>query len=205
MLVHAPKAEREFVEGGWGVGRRQVMYNDFVILGPASGPAGIDGSNSAAAAMKRIAASQSMFVSRGDRSGTHAKEKELWRQAGIQPAGGWYRSVGKGMGETLTIANEMQAYVLADRGTYIKFRDKIGLIILVAGDEALHNPYGVIAVNPAKHPHVKYNEAMKLIEFLTSDDGRAIIGGYKMDGEVLFHPWPKASESRTGAAAASES
>lgn len=190
VLVHAPQAEEKFVADGWGVRRRQVMYNDFVLLGPASDAAGIQAAASAPEALKRIAAAGAVFVSRGDNSGTHKKEQALWAAAGVAPSGRWYRSVGKGMGETLTMADQMGAYTLADRGTFIKFRKKISLAVLVEGDKALHNPYGVIAVNPAKHPHVKYDEALKFIEFLTSDEGRRLIGGYKLDGEVLFHPWP---------------
>ena len=190
VLVHAPQAEEKFVADGWGVQRRQVMYNDFVLLGPASDPAQIKAAASAPEALKRIAAAGAAFVSRGDNSGTHKKEQALWAAAGVAPSGQWYRSVGKGMGETLTMADQMGAYTLADRGTFIKFRKKIALAVLVEGDRALHNPYGVIAVNPAKHPHVKYEQALKFIEFLTSDEGRKLIGGYKLDGEVLFHPWP---------------
>jgi len=190
VLVHAPRAEEEFVRDGWGVDRRQVMYNDFVILGPGNDPAKVKGMT-AAEALERIAATKATFVSRGDKSGTHRKEQELWAAAGLDPDGPWYHSVGKGMGETLTMANEMPAYVLADRGTYLKFRGKIDLVVLVEQDKALHNPYGVIAVNPGRHEHVDYEAASKLIEFLTSDEGQTLIGGYKVEGEVLFHPWPK--------------
>ena len=188
VLVHAPQAEQQFVDQGWGVHRRQVMYNDFVILGPASDPANVRPLKNPAEAMKRIAASGAIFVSRGDNSGTHKKECQLWQQTGLAPDGQWYRSVGKGMGQTLIMANEMNAYVLADRGSFIKFRKKIDLVVLVAGHEMLYNPYGVIAVNPAKHPHVKYSLAMQFIAFLTSDQGQKLIGDYKLEGETLFHP-----------------
>lgn len=192
VLVHAPDAEQEFVREGWGVDRRPVMYNDFVLLGPGRDPAGVKGMQSAAAALARIHAAQSPFVSRGDQSGTHRKEITLWQAAGAAPRrGSWYRSVGKGMGQTLIMANEMQAYTLADRGTFLRFRKKVDLVILVAGDQALRNPYAVMAVNPARWPHVKYALARKLIEFLTSPAGQTLIGGYKADGEVLFHPWPR--------------
>lgn len=188
VLVHAPEAEARFVAEGWGVNRRQVMYNDFVILGPPDDPAGVRGMASASGALRRIAAARATFVSRGDNSGTHRKEMSLWASAGVTPAGEWYRSVGKGMGETLTMADEMRACVLADRATFIRFRPKIDLVVLVEGDERLHNPYGVIAVNPDKHPHVKYDEAMKLIEFLTCDEGRRLIRDYRLNGQILFHP-----------------
>ena len=188
VLVHAPEAEARFVAEGWGVNRRQVMYNDFVILGPPDDPAGVRGMASASGALRRIAAARAPFVSRGDNSGTHRKEMSLWASAGVAPAGERYRSVGKGMGETLTVADEMRACVLADRATFIRFRPKIDLVVLVEGDERLHNPYGVIAVNPDKHPHVKYDEAMKLIEFLTCDEGRRLIRDYTLNGQILFHP-----------------
>ncbi len=194
VLTHAPQAEEQFVSEGWGVGRTQVMYSDFVIAGPAADPAQIKGMKWPADAVKKIAAARNAFVSRGDNSGTHAKEMGLWRAAGLEPAGDWYRSVGKGMGDALTMADEMRAYVLVDRGTFIGFRSKIDLVVLVEGDKSLYNPYSVIAVNPARHPHTKYDEAMKFIEFLTSDEGRKLIGNYKLDGETLFHPWPKESK-----------
>ncbi|MHC4717318.1 MAG: ABC transporter substrate-binding protein [Planctomycetota bacterium] len=199
VLVHAPEAEEQFVREGWGVGRRQVMYNDFIVLGPADDPAGVKGAASAAEAMERIAGAAAPFVSRGDRSGTHRKEQSLWRSAGLTPAGAWYRSVGRGMGETLTIADQMNAYVLTDRGTYVRFRGRLRLAIAFEGDGRLGNPYGVIAVNPARHGHVRHGEAMRFIEFLTSDEGRKLIGGYRLDGEVLFHPWPVATVAADGA------
>jgi tungstate transport system substrate-binding protein len=193
VMVHAPEAEAQFVRDGWGVDRRQFMYNDFVVLGPAADPAAARGAASVVDALKAIAAAGRPFVSRGDNSGTQKKETSLWRQGSLNPDGDWYRSVGKGMGEALTMANEMQAYVLADRGTYLKFRRKIELVVLVEGDAALHNPYGVIAVNPARHGHVNHEAARKLIEFLTSEDGQRLIGDYKLEGERLFHPWPEDS------------
>ena len=193
VLVHAPKAEEQFVNQGWGVNRRQVMYNDFVILGPATDLAEVRGTESAAQALKKIAASGSTFVSRGDDSGTHKKELELWRQINLEPAGQWYRSVGRGMGETLIMADQMKAYVLADRGSFIKLRKRIDLVVLVEGDKMLYNPYGIIAVNPEKYPQVKYVQAMKFIEFLSSQQGQNLIGSYRLDGEILFHPWPQKS------------
>ena len=188
VLVHAPKAEEQFVNQGWGINPRQIMYNDFVILGPASDPAKVRDLESAVEAMKRIAAARSVYVSRGDNSGTHKKELELWQAVGLEPAGQWYRSVGKGMGQTLIVANQMKAYVLADRASFIKFRKKIDLVLLVAGDKMLYNPYGLIAVNPKKHPHAKYVQAMKFIEFLSSEEGQKLIADYKLDGEILFRP-----------------
>lgn len=191
VLVHAPQAERDFVAQGWGVARRAVMYNDFVLLGPTADPAAIQGASSAAEAMKKIADAEATFVSRGDNSGTHKKEQSLWSATEVKPDGQWFRSVGKGMGETLIMADQMKAHVLADRGTYLKFRGKIDLAVLVSGGDQMHNPYGVIAVNPRKWPHVPHDAAIRFIEFLTSDEARELIAAYKVDGEVLFHPWPK--------------
>jgi tungstate transport system substrate-binding protein len=150
---------------------------------------------SASGALKKIAAARQAFVSRGDSSGTHQKENEIWVVASLEPSGKWYCSVGNGMGQTLTMAEEMRGYVLTDRATYIKFRSKISLEVMVEGDELLHNPYAVIAVNPQRHRHVKYELAMKFIEFLTSDVGQKLIADYRLDGEVLFHPWPKQGTS----------
>ena len=191
VLVHAPAAEKKFVNDGWGLARHRVMVNDFLLLGPPEDPAHIKGMASPPAALKAIAAGGFTFTSRGDNSGTHKKEMELWAAASINPSGHWYRSVGKGMGEALTMASEMKSYVLADRGTFIKFRDKIDLVPLVQGDQSLHNPYGIIAVNPEKHPHVKQDEATRFIDFLTSDEARELIENYRLQGEILFHPWPK--------------
>ena len=193
VLVHAPQAEQEFVDQGWGVNRRQAMYNDFVIAGPNEDPAKIRGMRSASGALKKIAAARQVFVSRGDSSGTHQKENEIWVVASLEPSGKWYCSVGNGMGQTLTMAEEMGGYVLTDRATYIKFRRKIGLEVMVEGDELLHNPYAVIAVNPQRHKHAKYELAMKFIEFLTSDVGQKLIADYRLDEETLFHPWLKQS------------
>jgi tungstate transport system substrate-binding protein len=188
ILVHAREAEDKFVADGFGVNRRNVMHNDFVITGPAADPAGIRGIKDATEALRKIAQSKSFFISRGDDSGTHKKEKQLWRTAGVTPGGDWYLSAGQGMGAVLTIANEKQAYTLTDRGTYIAMKSKLQLPVLVEGDERLHNPYGVIAVNPAKHPHVKYAAAMKFIEWLTSREAQDIIRNFRKEGEVLFYP-----------------
>jgi len=187
VLVHARSLEDNFVANGFGVNRRDVMYNDFVIIGPAGDPAHVKGAKTAADALKRIAAAQAIFISRGDESGTHVKEKEIWAAAGINPAGRWYRSIGQGMGEAIMMATEEQAYTLSDRGTYNAFADrKTNLVILFEGEKGLFNPYGVIAVNPKKFPHVRYDLAMKFIDFITGPTGQAIIGQYQVAGKPVF-------------------
>jgi tungstate transport system substrate-binding protein len=188
ILVHARAAEEKLVADGFGVGRRDVMYNDFVLLGPAADPALVRGVKDAPAALAKIAASEAPFVSRGDDSGTHKKETALWRAAGVAPEGAWYMAAGQGMGACLTIADEKRAYVLADRGTYLAFRDKVEIDVLVEGDPRLFNPYGVIAVNPEKHPHVKHEAAMEFIEWLTSPEAQHMIAEFKRGGEQLFYP-----------------
>jgi tungstate transport system substrate-binding protein len=164
------------------------MHNDFIIIGPASDPAGVRGMTDCAAALKRIADRGGTFVSRGDNSGTHVKEQALWKTAGLKPSGRWYREAGQGMGPVITMAGNLQSYTLADRGTYLSMKDKIQLRILVEGDPRLFNPYGIIAVNPDRFPHVAYFEAMQLIAWMTSVEGQQIIGDYKVEGEVLFFP-----------------
>lgn len=188
VMVHARAREDEFVAGGYGVNRRDVMHNDFVILGPESDPAGIFGDPDAAAALGKIQAAGSGFISRGDDSGTHSKEKSLWQAADLSPEGFWYKEAGQGMGAVLTMTDDMRGYTLADRGTYLAMMDKLDLVICVEGDERLFNPYGVIAVNPALHPHVEYEAAMLLIAFLTSPSGQELIGSYEKNGEILFYP-----------------
>ncbi|HUV08283.1 MAG TPA: substrate-binding domain-containing protein [Spirochaetia bacterium] len=188
VLVHAREAEDAFVAKGFGVNRRDVMHNDFIILGPKEDPAGIRGMKDAGAALKRISGKQASFISRGDNSGTHLKEKQLWKEAGIQPAGRWYKEAGQGMGAVLIMANDMQGYTLADRGTYLAMRDKLQLSILVEGDPRLFNPYGIIAVNPKRYPSINHDGAMKLIDFITSKTGQEIIASYKVNGEILFFP-----------------
>jgi tungstate transport system substrate-binding protein len=188
VFVHAREAEDKFVNDGYGINRRDVMYNDFIIIGPKEDPAGIKGMEDAVMALKQIASKEASFISRGDDSGTDKKEKFLWKAAGIVPKGSWYMETGQGMGPTLQIADEKRGYTLADRGTYLAYKGKIDLPILVEGDERLFNPYGIIAVNPAKHPHVKYDYAMALIGWVTSVDGQKIIGDYKKYGESLFYP-----------------
>jgi len=187
VFVHAREAEDKFVTDGYGVNRREVMYNDFVIVGPEDDPAGIKGKD-AAESLKSIFLNKSIFASRGDESGTHKKEKLLWEIAGLKPEGEWYLETGQGMGGTIQIADEKEAYTLVDRGTYIAYRDKVNLVVLSEGDERLFNPYGIIAVNPKRHPHTNYVYAMALIGWITSLKGQKIIGDFKKDGKVLFHP-----------------
>ena len=187
VLVHARSLEDKFVADGFGVDRRDVMYNDFVILGPATDPAGIAGSRDAAAAVTKIAAVQAAFVSRGDQSGTHTREKQLWKAAGITPSGSWYLEAGRGMGEVITMATERRGYTLSDRGTYLAYKTKTDLKILVEGDPGLFNPYGVIMVNPQKHAHVKVDLAKKFLDYLTSQQARDIITGFRKGGEQLFY------------------
>jgi len=188
VLVHARAAEDKFVAAGYGVNRRDVMYNDFVIVGPASDPAGIKGMRDPLAALKKLHASGATFVSRGDDSGTNKKELAYWKAIGIKPGGPHYLAVGQGMGQTLTVAGEKQAYTLSDRATYTTYAAKTGLQIMVQGDERLLNPYGVIAVNPKRYPKVNYEGAMAFIEWLTSDKGQQAIGDYRFKGAQLFHP-----------------
>jgi tungstate transport system substrate-binding protein len=186
VFVHARKLEDQFVANGFGVNRRDVMYNDFVLLGPPDDPAGVRNTQSAPNALRAIAAKGSPFISRGDESGTHQKEKEIWAPAGIVPRGAWYVEAGQGMGEVVMMATQKRGYTLSDRGTYIAFRKKTDLVVLLQGDKNLWNPYGIIAVNPNKHAHVKYDLAMKLVDFVTGPEGQSLIAGFKVDGEPLF-------------------
>lgn len=188
VMVHARPDEDKFVAAGYGVNRRDLMYNDFVIVGPKRDPAGIAGSKDAAVALARIAAKEAVFVSRGDESGTYKKEQALWQATDIRPRGKWYRSIGQGMEQALQIASEMQGYTLADRGTWLALRKKLDLDILVQGDTRLFNPYGVMAVNPARYPDVNYLGAMAFIAWLTSSEGQNQIAAFKADGESLFFP-----------------
>lgn len=187
ILVHARSKEDKFVAEGFGVGRRDVMYNDFVLLGPDSDPAGIKGATDVAAAMANIAATKATFVSRGDDSGTHTREKQLWKAADTTPGGAWYLEAGRGMGEVIIMAGERQGYTLSDRATYLAFKEKTPLRIVVEGDKRMFNPYGVIMVNPEKHPHVKADLAQRFIDFLTSAEGKSLISGYHRSGEQLFY------------------
>ncbi len=188
VMVHAPGAERDFVAAGYGVNRRDLMYNDFVIVGPTADPAGVGGSSDASRALARIAKRGAVFLSRGDDSGTHKKELQLWRAAGVEPAGAWYREVGQGMGRVLQMAAELDAYTLTDRGTWLAMRAKLPSKILVQGDTQLFNPYGVIAVNPARYPEINYAGAMALIAWVTSVPGQTIVSNFAIDGEPLFKP-----------------
>lgn len=193
-LVHARSAEDKFVAAGYGVDRRDVMYNDFIIVGPASDPAGIKGSHDVLAAMKKIVNSKATFISRGDNSGTDIMEKKYWKEINMQPQGAAYVSAGLGMGQVLTMAGEKGAYTLTDRATYGAYRNKIGLEILVQGDKKMFNPYGIIAVNPANHKGVNYKGAEQLINWITSAEGQQKIASYKVDGEQLFFPSAKKSK-----------
>jgi tungstate transport system substrate-binding protein len=215
IFVHAKQREEQFIQQGFGIKRYAVMHNDFVILGPENDPTGIKGLKSAAEALKKIADAKAFFISRGDDSGTHTKEQALWKATGLpleekintivkkgekkditflNPAGlgQWYLSIGQGMGKTLTFADEKQAYTLADRGTYIKYKfgkDKaIELDVLCEGDPILANPYGVIPVNPQKHPHVKAELAREFANWLVSQRGQSVIAGYRLLGKQLFYP-----------------
>jgi tungstate transport system substrate-binding protein len=187
VFVHDLVAEEKFLAEGWGVKRYPVMYNDFVIVGAKADPAGAKG-NDVIAALKMIAAAQAPFASRADKSGTHAAELRYWKMAGIEPKGAWYRETGSGMGPTLNTASGMNAYALADRGTWLSFKNRGDLVILVEGDRKLFNQYGVMLVNPAKHPHVKKELGQRFIDWLISPAGQATIAAYKIEGEQLFFP-----------------
>lgn len=188
VMVHARKAEDKLVADGFGVNRRDFMYNDFVIVGPENDPAGIKGSKDAASALQKIASSQSVFVSRGDDSGTHKKEKSLWEAASVKAEGQWYREAGQGMGKVLQMAAELDAYTLTDRGTWLAYESKSPLKVLAEGDERLFNPYGIIAVNPAKYSDSNYFGAMSLIAWVTSVQGQKIIHDFNINGKPLFTP-----------------
>lgn len=188
VLVHARPAEEAFVAAGYGVARHEIMYNDFIIVGPAEDPAGVRGMQNAGKALASIAAAAATFVSRGDDSGTHKKELAVWLLSGIEPNGRWYRQVGQGMGKTLQIAGEMQAYTLVDRGTWLAHRANIPLTLLVADGAGLKNSYGIIAVTPERFPDVNYPAVERLIDWFESDAAHELIAGYRVDGEQLFYP-----------------
>jgi len=215
IFVHAKDREKEFVEKGYGTKRYAVMHNDFIIIGPASDPAHIKGSKDSAEALRKIAAAKAPFISRGDDSGTHTKEQEMWAASGValaenvltsvkdgkevkvsakKPADSdlWYVSIGQGMGKTLTYADEKQAYALSDRGTYISYKfgkqPPVDSVILFEGDELLANPYGVIPVSPLKYPDIQYDLAMKFVNWLISAKGQGVIAGYTLEGKQLFFP-----------------
>ena len=191
VFVHDRVAEEKFLTEGFGVDRREVLYNDFILVGPKSDPAKIGGSKDIVAALKKIDAAKAPFASRGDKSGTHAAELRLWKIAGLDPETGkgtWYRETGSGMGATLNTAAAMDAYAVADRGTWLSFKNRRDLTISVEGDQRMFNQYGVMLVNPAKHPHVKKDLGMAFVEWVTSPEGQKTIADYKIDGEQLFFP-----------------
>ena len=191
LFVHARPLEDKFIAEGEGVTRHDVMYNDFVLLGPKSDPAKVIGSKDVVAAFQRIRAARAPFVSRGDRSGTHFAELEIWRLAGIDIArdkGPWYRDTGQGMGPALNTAAAMNAYILADRGTWLSFKNRGELAVAVEGDKRLYNQYGVMLVNPARHPNVKKAMGQAFVDWLISPDGQKAIAGYRIGGEQLFFP-----------------
>jgi len=192
VLVHDPEAEQNFIAAGDGIDRRQIAWNDFIVVGPRTDPAHIAGSHDAVTALKAIADAQAPFVSRGDKSGTDALEHRLWRAAGIDPAtaggGSWYRDIGGGMGAALNTAQAMNAYTISDRRTWLSFGNKGALIVLVEGDPRLLNRYDVILLNPTTHPVPKQALAERFAKWLLSPKGQVAIGAYKVDGEQLFHP-----------------
>jgi tungstate transport system substrate-binding protein len=188
VLVHARAAEDAFVESGHGVNRADVMYNDFIIAGPKSDPAGAAGSGTVAEVLQRVFSSKQPFISRGDDSGTHKREVILWQIADRSPAGSWYREVGQGMGKTLQIANEVDGYTMTDRGTWLAYQAKLDIKLLFQGDPPLFNPYGIIAVNPERHDYVNYRGASKLIKWITSAAVQKLIGQFKIKNQQLFVP-----------------
>lgn len=191
VFVHAKALEEKFVAGGYGVRRFEVMYNDFVLVGPKSDPAKVGSTKDIVAALQKIKAAQAPFASRGDKSGTHFAELQLWKAAGVDIAkerGAWYRDTGSGMGPTLNTAAGMNAYALTDRGTWLSFKNRGDLVISVEGDKRLFNQYGVILVNPAKHPHVKKELGQAFIDWILSPEGQKAIAAHKVNGEQLFFP-----------------
>jgi len=194
VLVHARPAEDKFVAEGHGVNRRDVMYNDFILVGPQSDPLRLRGTKYVIAAFKTLGEGKAKFISRGDNSGTDQMEKNYWKQAGVEPKGAWFISAGLGMSEVLTMAGELRGYTLSDRATYGAYRAKTGLDILVQGDPKMFNPYGVIAVNPKKYPDINYQGAMDFINWMTSDEGQKMIAEFKVNGEQLFYPSAKKAQ-----------
>ncbi len=188
VLVHDPDAEAAFIAAGHGAGRTEIAWNDFIIVGPASDPAHVAGGRDANSALRAIAAARAPFVSRGDKSGTDAMEKRLWRAAGIEPSGDWYRDIGGGMGAALNAAAAMRAYTLSDRGTWLSYGHGAEMRIALEGDPRLLNRYDVIMLDPRTHPHAKQAPARRLAEWLSSTEGQAAIAGYTVAGQTLFHP-----------------
>ncbi|MCA3264785.1 MAG: substrate-binding domain-containing protein [Azospirillum sp.] len=197
VFVHDKPAEDRFVAEGFGVERIQVMYNDFLVIGPKADPARIKDLKDVTEAFRRVQRAGAPFVSRGDRSGTHAAELRYWQEAGVRPAGAWYREVGQGMGPALNTAAAMNAYILADRATWLNFRNRADLDVLVQGDERLFNQYGVILVNPQRHAHVKVEMGRTFIAWLVGPDGQRAIADYKIGGEQLFFPNAQAAANRS--------
>ena len=198
VFVHAKAQEEKFIEEGFGVKRFDVMYNDFVLIGPKGDPAGISGTKDIAAALTAIETKEAPFVSRGDKSGTHSAELRLWKAAGVDieaVKGPWYKEIGQGMGAALNTASAMNAYVLSDRGTWLSFKNRGELDVVVEGDKRLFNQYGVMLVNPEKHPSVKAEAGQSFIDWLISPEGQAAIGEYKIDGQQLF--FPNATQDRS--------
>ncbi len=188
VLVHAPAAEQKFVDEGYGVKRVDVMYNDFVIVGPADDPASVGSSSSGTDALAKIVKKAALFISRGDDSGTNKKELSLWKEAAIKPQRQWYREAGQGMGKVLQMAGELSAYTLTDRGTWLAYENKSPLHLVYQGDPALFNPYGIIAVNPSRYPDINYAGAQALVAWITSPAGQKLIGNYTVAGSLLFTP-----------------
>ena len=197
VIVHSPPLEEKFVADGFGINRRHIMSNDFFIIGPPDNPAKIEMADPAPDAFQKIARTKSLFLSRGDESGTHQKEKSIWlaspmniggQETRLEPKGKWYLECGQGMGATLIITNEKNAYCLVDRGTYFAYKKKLGLVILCRGDQRLLNPYSIIAVNPARYPEIKHETVIKLTDWLLSPKIQKMIGEYQQDGETLFDP-----------------
>jgi tungstate transport system substrate-binding protein len=203
LLVHSPAAEKEFIASGYGINRKDVMHNQYLIVGPGNDPAKIKGMTKATEVFKKIASSKSKFVSRADQSGTHSKELSIWKNASITPTGRWYIESGQGMGDTLMMANEMNAYTLSDDATYLTWRNKTGLIQMVSGDSFLYNPYGVIAVNPDKYPSIHKNAANAFINFITGTEGQRIIANYGVSRFVKTLFTPDAIPATTVSTAAS--
>jgi tungstate transport system substrate-binding protein len=191
VFVHDRAAEERFVREGFGIERHHVMYNDFVIVGPSSDPARVAGLRDVAEALRRIAAARAPFISRGDRSGTHAAELRLWQAAGLDPTAGrgqWYREIGQGMGPALNAGAAQDGYVLTDRGTWLSFRNRQEMKVLVEGDTRLFNQYGVMLVNPRRHPHVKAEAGQRFVEWVISPEGQRAIAAYRINGQQLFFP-----------------
>ena len=188
VLVHARALEDQFMAAGFGSVRKDVMYNDFVVVGPKTDPAAARGMRDVIAAMRKISASGAKFISRGDESGTHQMEKQYWKSAGVEPKGTWYVSAGQAMGQVLTMAGQLEGYTLTDRATYAAYKDKTGLDTLVEGDPKMFNPYGVIAVNPQRHPGINSEGAMAFVNWITSPEGQQAIAGFRINGVQMFFP-----------------